>query len=57
MNSFERGLAALLGGRSAREPPKVRNAVTPENIGLSTKVIRMDQDAAMKLSTVSRGAR
>ena len=54
MNSFERGLAALLGGRSAREPPKAVNAVTPESIGLSTKVIRTDQDAAMKLSTVSR---
>lgn len=54
MNSFERGLAALLGGRSAREPPKVRNAVTPEDLGLSLTVVRTDQDAAMKLSTVSR---
>ena len=54
MNAFERGLAALMGGRSAREPPKASNAVTPEGIGLSLTSIRTDQDAAMKLSTVSR---
>ena len=54
MNSFEKGLAALLGGRSAREPPKVSNAVTPESIGLNLNSVRTDQDAAMKLSTVSR---
>ena len=50
----------LLNGASppswagAREPPKASNAVTPEGIGLSLKSIRTDQDAAMKLSTVSR---
>ena len=43
MNAFERGLAALMGGRSAREPPKASNAVTPEAIGLSLKSIRTDQ--------------
>ncbi len=52
MSSLQKGLAALLGGRSAREPP--RNAVTPEGLGLSPNIIRTDQDAAMKLSTVSR---
>ena len=54
MNAFERGLAALMGGRSAREPPAACNAVTPESVGLSVNSIRADQDAAMKLSTVSR---
>ena len=54
MNAFERGLAALMGGRSPREPPAARNAVTPESVGLSVTSIRADQDAAMKLSTVSR---
>lgn len=58
MNSMQKGIAALLGGRAAREPPQpvqgARNAVTPESLGLSPKIIRTDQDAAMKLSTVSR---
>ena len=52
MSSLQKGLAAMLGGRAAREPP--RNAVTVDSLGLSTSTIRTDQDAAMKLSTVSR---
>ena len=52
MNSLEKGLSVLLGGRSPREPP--RNAVTVDSLGLTPNIIRTDQDAAMKLSTVSR---
>ena len=54
MNRFERGLAALTGAPPARDPPKAENSVTVESLGIGTSLIRTDQDAAMKLSTVSR---
>ncbi len=56
MNRLERGLARI-GSRPAagapRDPP-VENAVTAASLGLGVNYVRTDQDAAMKLSTVSR---
>ena len=53
MTRFERGLAALAGA-PVRDPPRAENSVTVASSGLSASLIRTDQDAAMKLSTVSR---
>ena len=52
MIAFERGLARLAGARGS--PPPVRDAVTAQSLGLSPAPIRTDQDAAMRISTVSR---
>ena len=52
MIAFERGLARLTGARGS--PPPAVNAVTAQSLGLSQTTIRTDQDAAMRLSTVSR---
>jgi len=56
MNRLERGLASLgrTAGRAPRDAPPVENATTVASLGISTNYVRTDQDAAMKLSTVSR---
>lgn len=55
MSSFDRGLRQLLRPRSAqRDPPNAENVVTVESPGLSGNLIRTDQEAAMRISTVSR---
>jgi len=56
MNRLERGLASLgrTAGRAPRDAPKTENATTVTSLGLSGSYVRTDQDAAMKLSTVSR---
>ena len=55
MSSFDRGLRQLLRPRSAqRDPPNAENVVTVESLGLSGNLIRTDQEAAMRISTVSR---
>lgn len=55
MSSFDRGLRQLLRPRSAqRDPPNAENVVTVESLGLSGNPIRTDQEAAMRISTVSR---
>lgn len=55
MNRLERGLARI-GSRSAGAPrdPPAENAVTVTSLGLGSSYIPTDQEAAMKLSTVSR---
>ncbi len=52
MIAFERGLARLAGARGS--PPPARDAVTAQSLGLGPAPIRTDQDAAMRISTVSR---
>ena len=55
MSSFDRGIRALIRPRSAqRDPPNAENVVTVESLGLSGNLIRTDQEAAMRISTVSR---
>lgn len=55
MSSFDRGLRQLLRPRSVqRDPPNAENVVTVESPGLSGNLIRTDQEAAMRISTVSR---
>ena len=55
MSSFDRGIRALIRPRSARpDPPNAENAVTVDSLGLSGNLIRTDQEAAMRISTVSR---
>lgn len=55
MSSFDRGLRQLLRPRSAqRDPPNAENVVTVESLDLSGNLIRTDQEAAMRISTVSR---
>ena len=49
---FERGLARLAGARGS--PPPVRDAVTAQSLGLGGNIVRTDQEAAMRISTVSR---
>ena len=55
MSSFDRGIRALIRPRSAqRDPPNAENVVTVDSLGLSGNLIRTDQEAAMRISTVSR---
>ena len=54
MTRLERGLAALFGREPEPGPPDAENVVTPAAVGLDGGYVRTDQDAAMKLSTVSR---
>lgn len=53
MIAFERGLQQL--GASRASPPPARDAVTAQSLGIAqTPTVRTDQEAAMRISTVSR---
>ena len=56
MNRLERGLARIASRPAAGAPrdPPTENAVTVASLGLSPAYVRTDQEAAMRLSTVSR---